>query len=324
MPDPLVYLAAIIAAVGTGAVLTAAVGSWCRHEGRFGQTLGAAAGLGAGLIAGGYVLRFRIAWPPANGLDRLLTIIVPLALGIELLGALPLVPRSVLWLLRGTLVAITGRTLLHGSVYLGDSTAAWSLGESAGMLLGGAAAALVVWYLLNHLSHRSPAGVSIPLALALTLQTAGVAIMLAGYLKGGAAALVLSASLAGTTVALGTTLRTPWLELPLALGIIGLSGLLWIGRFFGGLVPAEALVLLFAPLLCWGTELPGVRHWPPLAVGSMRLLFVAIPLVILLLLAKREFDRETAPLLVRSEQPRRAVVALTDGGQEIPVLRSGR
>jgi hypothetical protein len=77
--------------------------------------------------------------------------------------------------------------------------------------------------------------------------------------------------------------------------------LLFIGRFFGQLSTGRALAILLAPLLCWITELPRLRRQNPWFVGSLRLVLVMIPLAVVLFLAKRDFDRDMAPLFVNSE-----------------------
>ncbi len=57
----------------------------------------------------------------------------------------------------------------------------------------------------------------------------------------------------------------------LGIGVVGLFGLLFIGRFFGRLSTGCALTMLLAPLLCWVTEMPLLRHRKPWLVGSLRL-----------------------------------------------------
>jgi hypothetical protein len=79
--------------------------------------------------------------------------------------------------------------------------------------------------------------------------------------------------------------------------VVGLFGLLFIGLYFGRLSTAAALAMLLAPLLCWATEIPILRNRSPRIVGSLRLVLVAIPLLVVLSLAKRDFDRNMAPLL---------------------------
>ena len=49
--------------------------------------------------------------------------------------------------------------------------------------------------------------------------------------------------------------------------------------------------------ISYATELPLLRRQKPWLVGSLRLVLVAIPLVLVLAVAKRDFDRDMAPLL---------------------------
>lgn len=306
MPDPLQYLmalgaAAIVSAVSLlviSAVRPTASASW----------LNSACVLAAGLgLAAGYdVLSFGIAWPPAQSLDRFLTIIVPAALCIELIAAVSIVPGWIAWLLRGGLTVAMPRILLHGSVYLsGDD---WTVCVIVAI---GAGSLALLWGPLSWLSQRT-AGVSILVALCLAIQCAGLTVMMAGYIKGGAAAFPFVAALLATAIgaklitrhwtlstgfSVSANLGTPAM---IGIGVVGLFGLLFIGCFFGQLSRGYALAVLFAPLLCWMTELPPLRNRKPWWMGTLRLVLVSIPLVVVLILAKREFDRDMAPLLSKA------------------------
>jgi hypothetical protein len=222
---------------------------------------------------------------------------MPLALGVEFVATSGRVPRSLAWLLRLTLAAAMGRILLHHSVYLSGREPQWSAVHAALMLTLCSGLIALVWVSLAALSGRSHAGISIPLALALTIQTAGICIMVAGYLQGGAAAFPLSAAAVGTAGSLWLIMPRPNADAPISISVVGLASLLLIGRFFGGLSTEVALLLLLSPLLCWVTELLPLRSQPAWLVGVGRLLLVAIPLTVLLVQAKTKFDRDTAPLL---------------------------
>lgn len=304
MPDPLLYLKAMGAAAGVSTICALALLVRRRAVGTPWRNSACVFAVAAGLVAGNYVLSLQWKWPPANGLDRLLTLVVPLTLGIELLAGWSYVPRTTCWLLRLILIAAIPRVLLHQSVYL-SGEGDWTLGMASSalaissLLLGG------VWVLLSRLSDRAP-GVSIPFALGLTILCSGATVMLAGYIKGGAAAIPLAAALIATAIAgkLATCrakLPTP-VEAPalVAIGVVGLAGILLVGHFFGRLSTPAALTLLLAPLLCWLTELPYLKTRPPWLIGSLRVFFVAVPLLVILLLAKSEFDRELGPLVSHS------------------------
>ena len=312
MPDPLLYLKAIGIAAIVSALFVLAMVSVRKSSGAKWLNSACVLGMSLGLALGYYVLALQLAWPPVNGLDRFLTIVVPTALLIELMAGFQRVPCWVAWFLRLSLAAAIPRILLHGSVYLsGDE---WTMLQAGTALVVCAGLLVGVWGLLSWLSQRSP-GVSIPLALVLAIQTAGLTVMMAGYIKGGAAALPLAATIVATTLgarlirksaaaSANTAAGAPSGAAAnfntagiLGIGVVGLFGLLFIGRFFGRLSTGSALVMLLAPLLCWATETPRLRHRKPWIVGSLRLVLVAIPLVVVLTLAKREFDREMLPLL---------------------------
>lgn len=262
-------------------------------------------GIGVGLSAGYRVLALQLAWPPVSGLDRFLTLVIPAAAAIELVAGFDSVAKWFAWFLRVSLAAATPRILLHDSVYLSDSDFTWSLWEASAILACCGVLIAALWGLLAWLHSRSP-GVSIPLALCLTVQCAGITVMLAGYIKGGAAAFPLAATLTTTT-------GVVWLFKKrygnsndicefgiIGIGVIGVSGLLVIGRFFGEISTYSALTIQLAPLLCWATEIPYLRHRKRWIVGLIRLLLLVIPLLWILAEAKSDFDRDMAPLMTRT------------------------
>jgi hypothetical protein len=210
------------------------------------------AGIAGGLLAGYWVLDLYVSWPPVNALDRFLTIILPLAVAIELLAAAERVPRWLAWGLRISLVAVMGPVLLYGSVYLTVAHPVWQIAlvQTACALLIGA-----LWMLLSTLAARRQFGILIPIVLAFTMIVSGLVIMISGYVSGGAATLPLAASLTAAVAVNAMQTRSPFLPAPIGIGVVGLSGLLFIGRFFGGLSTPVALALLLAPLLCWTAQL---------------------------------------------------------------------
>ena len=302
MPEPLLYLKAMGAAAIVSAIIVLAMVLARRHASTTWLNFSCILGIGLGIVVGYGVVSLRLVWPPVNGLDRFLTITVPLALSIELIAGFPNVPRWVAWLLRMSLAVTIPRILLHGSAYLSDSPEGWTPWQ-AGMSLAVCGALLAgVWSLLSRLSQRSP-GTSIPLALCLPILCAGLTVMMAGYIKGGVAAFPLLATLVATTVAARlmskrsvalNNFRAPAI---VGIGVVGLFGLLFVGRFFGRLSTDYALAMLLSPLLCWVTEITQLRHWKPWLLGTLRLVLVAIPLLVVLAAAKRDFDRKMAPLL---------------------------
>jgi hypothetical protein len=302
MPDPLLYLRAVATAGVVCALAVLAIAAPRRLTGMGHRTgmgrLNAACvfGMGLGLMTGGHALGWRWPWPPAGGLDRLLICIVPAVLGIELLAGFERVPRPVGWALRVGLAVATPWILLHGSVYLSGDGGGWSAWRAVAALTAGGGMLAGVWGALAWLSRRTP-GMSIPLAIGLSILCSGLTVMMAGYIKGGAAALPVAAVLVAATVAAWLAGRRTDVPAIVGLGVAGLFGLLFVGRYFGRLSTGSALVMLLAPLLCWVSELSSLRGRKPWVVGAARIALVAIPLAVVLLFAWRVFERDMRPLL---------------------------
>ena len=297
MPDPLLYLQGIVAAFCASAGLTWIVS---RRASLSSPRLSGASllSLAGGLLAGYGALRLIPRWPPVNGLDRFLAIGLPVALLIEWLASRSGVPRWRAWILTGGLAVGSGPVLLWGSVYLGDSPAAWNPVLAASILGASAGALIVARRLTGKLLDRSP-GVAVPLLAAVCIQSAGVAVMLAGYLKGGAAAFPIAASLAA--VVLAWRRRGPEfaasIRAALAVAVVGLYGIVLIGRFFGGLSTWSAVVLLMAPAAPWLVEaLPRRSSRPRLAVG-LQVLSTVLALALVLVPAVIDFVQRSLPLL---------------------------
>jgi hypothetical protein len=299
MPDPVLYFTAMCSTVGVSAIVVLTLGWLLSRTSPARTNLASVLGIGFGLAAGYYVLQLRLDWPPTNGISRLLFLVVPAVFLVELLAGSRVAPPWILWLLRTSLAAATGRILLHGSVYLGGPRSEWTTIQAGQVLTICAAFLMAEWGLLSWLSRRS-ARIAVPLAISLTLQAAGIAIMLAGYVTGGAAALPLVAAIVGATIS--ACLFVPRSDSAAAIGVgtVGLFGLLFIGRFFGAVSTSAALTLMLSPLLCWVIEIPILRRRNRWLVGAIGLFVVAIPLSIVLFLAKQEFDQKTRPLISQS------------------------
>ncbi len=208
---------------------------------------------------------------------------------------------------RLALYASVSRILVHDSVYLGDAGSgnpdAWTFAQTLAVFGGGFAGLITVWSLLCRLSERSAVG-GITLSLAMAILCTGLATMMAGYIKGGAAAIPLSAALAGTTLASpllakgsgGSDRRH--LQGMIGIGVIGLFSLLCIGHYFGQLTGVRAIVLFLTPMLCWISELPGLGSRPEWQKSGVRFVAVTMVLSAVLFFAKQDFDRKMAPLLV--------------------------
>ncbi|MDG2381590.1 MAG: hypothetical protein P8N76_07940 [Pirellulaceae bacterium] len=311
MPDPLLYLKAMIAASIVSAITMLTMVKLRRSASQTWLNSAAVLAIGLGLTVGYSVLAFRWIWPPANGLDRFLTLVIPAVLAIELIAGFQQIPTWTAWVLRIILAGTIPRILLHGSVYLNSEmtdSAAWQLGTVLALCV---ALAVGLWWLLSWLSVRSPS-ISISMTVSLATQGAGLAIMLSGYIKGGAAAFPLVATVITTTIMaqlLTWHIREPTrLVSPtasLGIGLVSLCSLLLIGCFFGRLSTSSALVILLAPLLCWMTEFSPLRQLNPWLAGSIQIALVTIPLLGVLAVEKHQFDREMLPLL--------SIVRIQDG-----------
>ncbi|HWB11884.1 MAG TPA: hypothetical protein VG826_21820 [Pirellulales bacterium] len=294
MPDPITCLLAVLAAAGTSAIVVLVLGGPGRPASAARINAATIAGVGAGLAAGYGVLQIQPEWPPATGLERFLTIVLPAVIGVELLAVVLRLPQALTLLLRAGLAISTARILLHDSVYLrgaGDEPT-WRVPLL--LALGGTVLA-AEWGLLLRLNRRAP-GVSLPLALAASLVCGGAAIMLAGYLAGGEATLPPAAALAGAALASAGIGRSA-APGTIGIGLLALFGLLFLGRFFGAVPTGQGLTVLLAPLACWAAEHPAVKNRRPWATFFLRWGLIAVPLIVVLMLAKRNFERGLGRLM---------------------------
>ncbi len=223
-------------------------------------------------------------------------------------GLLSRSASRILMIARFLLFAFAGRILLHESVYLNEaSDDGWSKEKQSAILLVAMIVLLSTWFALTRLSRRAPP-INIVFSLSLAISSAGCCTMMAGYIQGGTAALPLATALLGAALAAplliysgqagGTQSRSNLvLSGTIGVGLVGLFGLLWIGRFFGQLTNANATVMFFAPMLCWIGELPVFSTKTAKQKKVICLIGVAIPLAVVLWIAKSEFDRKMAPLL---------------------------
>jgi hypothetical protein len=296
MPNPFRYWLAIAAAAVVSALVVLVCGGQGPPTRVVRLRIACVIAMAAGVASGGFILRLPISWP-LNGLGRLLCVALPAVVGIEIIACFPVVPRWFVWCSRLAFAMSAGRILLHNSVYLSGARPDWSAWQAAAVLLSSSGLLTLVWVLLVSLSHRS-GGASLALSLAQSALCGGLAVMLAGYVGGGAAALPLTGAIVGCGLACGVRkLPSDTIEGAISVATVALFGLLFVGHFFGQLSTGRALALLLAPLLCWVTELPILRHRAAWHVALLRLVLVAIPLIVVLVLAKRDFDREMLPLL---------------------------
>jgi hypothetical protein len=221
--------------------------------------------------------------------------VIPAVLAVELVAAFPKVPRWLIWPLRMVIVAGSTRVLLHGSGYItdlaGPATSEWSPAQTWMIFSGVAAIEATVWVCLALLARRAP-GSSVPLSLAIVIAGSAVTVMLSGYSTGGQVGLPLAAALVGSTVAAAVLPRSSPKTAQLGVPIVGLFSLLVIGRFFGQLTTAHAIILVFAPMLGWLPELIYPHRVPSWARGLMRLVLVGSLVAAVLVHAQSKFNRD--------------------------------
>jgi hypothetical protein len=273
--------------------------------GRTRATLGWALGVGLGFAAGCLILKVELTWPPRIDRGRILLVLWPAAVLVECLAALPRMPRVLAWAARLALAGVAARVVLDRSCYLGipDSPPdlVWTPLETLAWLGGLAAALAVVWVLLAVLTEVAP-GRSVPLSLAVICAGAWPALIYEHYLTGSGMALSLAGALAGATAASLLLRRPEGAGAGVGLGLVGLFALLVAGRFFADLTTAHAALLLFAPLLGWIPELPGLRRLPAWQRGLCRVALVLIPVVITVVRAKRADEETGRPAPASAEE----------------------
>jgi hypothetical protein len=296
MPDPLVILGAMAVAFAVAGLLLGLFAWRGRGAKKWLFDAGWVLGIGAGFFAGCLVLGIRPRWVPREDLDRLLLVVVPAVVAVELMAAWPAVPRLLVWLARLAVIGSVARVLLHGSSYItdltGPGTSAWSP-PLAWLIFGGLAALSgSVWYLMALLGRRAP-GASVPLCLAVTSVGAALTVMFSGYASGGQVGLPLAAAIVGATVSalvLGGTTRG---QAPLGLPIVALYSLLVIGRFFGELTLDHGALLFLAPLAGWLCELPVARsRLPAWARGVARVVLVGAVVALVVVRAQAKFAHD--------------------------------
>lgn len=288
MPDPIVMAQAVAVALVAAALVLAARSPDARWV----------VGLGIGYYLGCWMLEIRPRWPVREDLDRLLVLVVPAVLLVELLGAIPRLPRWLIWTLRIAVAGLGARVLLHGSMYLtgpaGPESSAWTATQTWLILGAIAAAETAVWVLLAALAWRSP-GASLPMALAIAIGGASVTVMLSAYVAGGQAGLPLSAAILGGSLVALVMPDASRSVAPIGVAVVGLSSLLVIGCFFGELRTDHAVLLGVAPLFAWLPELPRLRRLRPWTRGVLRVLLVALVVSGVVADAARRFIGKTGP-----------------------------
>ena len=324
MPDPFQYTMALLAAIAVSIIAVAGARKVLRLRAHRLANVVEVFGIIVGLIAGYRVLQFEWVWPPTNAINRFLTIVLPAAVIVELISGFASIPTPsearhhkdagllsfFVLILRIGFFASIGRILLHNSVYLGVSpniAGTWSGWQIFILLTASAVLLMATWLLLSNLAKRDGPS-SVAASLSLSIMTAGISIMLAGYIKGGVAALPFAASLVGV-VSISQFLRSDErsddgqsMQGTIGTGVTTLFSLLWIGYFFGQLPVIDSVIIFFAPVLCWVSEFSFFRALNCRRRFLLRLIVVTIPLLTQLTFAKLAFDHKLAPLLADASE----------------------
>jgi hypothetical protein len=308
MPDPLLILKACLAA----ALLAAAVLLFGARIGGKSHSAWRAAsgalGTGLGFFVGCLLLGLRPHWPPQEDQDRLLLVVIPAVIGVELVAAFTERLWWLGWFLRLVVAGSVARVLLHDSIYLADlagpGTREWTPAQSRMILAGLAAALAGTWLAMAALAGKTTSGApsaseararGTAVVVSFILATAGAAItiMFSGYASGGQLGLPLAAALSGTAVACLFVNGPVPIQSVISTGVVGLFSLLIMGRFFGELATSHAALLFFAPLLGWLTELPYIHRIRYAARGIAAVLLTAAPIAVSLLLAQQRFAEDS-------------------------------
>jgi hypothetical protein len=252
-------------------------------------------GVGVGIAFGVYLLDAVPKYPPREDKDRLLIVLLPAALVVEIAALALRRPSWLAWVPRLVVATVAARAVLHGSTFVAASggepptwstTEAWLIFTGLGLALG------VEWFLLDRLASRE-SGTTALLSLALTTAATGIAVMLSGYAYGGYLGFPFAAALGGVAAASLVVARPRELRGAVGLGIVALFALIVSGRFFGELTTTNAILLFCAPLACWLPELvPALQKRPTLRV-ALRPLLVAIPVGVALTLAGLQFIEDS-------------------------------
>jgi hypothetical protein len=297
MPDPM----QIIKASAGAAVLAALIwlllgGAWRRS--RPGWTAaGGALGIGAAVWLGAWLLKLSPRFPPQEGGDRFLLILLPAAVGVQLVAAV--LPRRTAWLAWALRLVVAGgaaRVLLHGSIYITDSAGAgtreWPPVETW-LILGTLAVGLATaWALLDYQTARYSGRMTL-FVLSITSAVAGMVVMLSGYASGGQLGFPLAAALAAVAVVSLAGAESPDLRGATGVGLVALFALLCVGRFFGNLTTSNSNVLFCAPILPLLAELVPATHMGGRLRGFGRALLALVPLAVILTLAVQKFNADS-------------------------------
>jgi hypothetical protein len=305
MPDPIrIFQALSLAIIAAAAMLLIASWPW-RAPSRGRARCGGVLAVGVGIYAGCWWLGVSPNWPPREDQDRLLFILLPAVIVVEVINAVIARPAWLPWLLRFVAAAGAAPCLLYGSSYLselaGPRSREWTPLQMVLILVGLAALLGALWGALWMLAERTACR-SVPVVLAFVCAGAAVTIMLSGYASGGLIGMVLAAAIVGGVIG-SLPSRTPEMNGIVGLSVVGLFSLLVTGRFFGQLTTLNAALLAGAPVIAWIAEVGFLRSCGPRLRGIARAAVCAIPVAIALLLAQRQFQLDSTRPSAGTNEP---------------------
>ncbi len=286
MPDPQGVAIAAAAALGV-ATLLAAIGVRASRGDASLAGVALLAGCVWGAVVGLGLLRALPRVPPSSALDRLLLILLPATLAIELEVAGGWLERRWLTVERAFLALVATPVLLHGSVWLDGRGPPWPAFLAAAFFLWAAWEGIEGQVAAT--GDRVVVGVT-----AAALVTAGVAIGAGGWMRGAVVPVPLAAALVGALVG-GFAGGAAGIAALAGSGFVALFGTAVVGCCFGRLSVASAILLLVAPLaagipagIAWFLPVSGPER--VLQSARYRVALAAVPLVAVLLVAKADTD----------------------------------
>ena len=226
----------------------------------------------------------------------MLLVLIPAAVLAEVAAAAG--PKWAGWASRVVVAAVAAPVLVHGSSYVtdlsGPGSREWTPGLTTAIF---ASLTMVLFLVWSGLTRQVGLAICVR-AMAVAAAGAAVAIMLSGYATGGQLGLPLAAASGAFAF-----VRARNQAGAIGVAVVGLFSLLAIGKLFAGLTTQNALVLLMAPLLAWGPDLPRVRQLGPRTRGGLRVALTAIPVIVTLWLTQQKFAADSTGPAAGSGEP---------------------